>query len=226
VKELPEEPRTPRRRAQPSGMVGVRLESVARLSSRGVVGAQFAGHGQRLAVDVTATVGYQEHDSDAEQTSRGTIVNISSVAGRRGWANASAYCATRFGLTGLTQAIAAEGAPHGVRVVCLYPGAMATHCDTWNPADRGQPKRAAPEDALAPADVADYIAWLVQAPAHLVLTETVSEAGPERPRSRVWSATGWLARRAGSSGAVGVQAPPAATAGAVRHAMRPAIPMP
>ena len=60
----------------------------------------------------------------------GTIVNVSSVAGRRGWANASAYCAMKFGLTGLTQALAAEGAPHGVRVVSLYPGAMATHWGT------------------------------------------------------------------------------------------------
>jgi NAD(P)-dependent dehydrogenase (short-subunit alcohol dehydrogenase family) len=38
----------------------------------------------------------------------GTIVNVSSVADRRGWANASAYCATKFGLTGLTQALAAR----------------------------------------------------------------------------------------------------------------------
>src|SRR5205823_10678952 len=75
----------------------------------------------------------------------GTIVNISSVAGRRGWANASAYCATKFGLTGLTQALAAEGAPHSIRVVCLYPGAMATHWGTWNPADRSQPSQAAPK---------------------------------------------------------------------------------
>jgi NAD(P)-dependent dehydrogenase (short-subunit alcohol dehydrogenase family) len=103
----------------------------------------------------------------------GTIVNVSSVAGRRGWANASAYCATKFGLTGLTQALAAEGAPHGIRVVCLYPGAMATHWGTWNPADRDQPRRAAPEDALPPDDVAGYIAWLVCAPAHLIVTETV-----------------------------------------------------
>ncbi|MFG2059453.1 SDR family oxidoreductase [Micromonospora sp. NPDC048930] len=103
----------------------------------------------------------------------GTIVNVSSVAGRRGWANASAYCATKFGLTGLTQALAAEGAPHGVRVVCLYPGAMATHWGAWSPADRGEPRQMAPEDALPPKDVADYIAWLVSAPAHLTVTEAV-----------------------------------------------------
>jgi NAD(P)-dependent dehydrogenase (short-subunit alcohol dehydrogenase family) len=103
----------------------------------------------------------------------GTIVNVSSVAGRRGWANASAYCATKFGLTGLTQALAAEGAPHGVRVVCLYPGAMATHWGTWNPEDRDQPNPAGPVDALPAEDVADYIAWLVCAPAHLVVTEAV-----------------------------------------------------
>jgi len=104
----------------------------------------------------------------------GTIVNVSSVAGRRGWANASAYCASKFGLTGLTQALAAEGAPHSIRAVCLYPGAMATHWGTWDPADRDQPRRAAaPEDALPPEDVADYIAWLACAPAHLIVTEAV-----------------------------------------------------
>jgi NAD(P)-dependent dehydrogenase (short-subunit alcohol dehydrogenase family) len=103
----------------------------------------------------------------------GTIVNVSSVAGRRGWANASAYCATKFGLTGLTQALAAEGAPHGIRVVILYPGAMATHWGAWNPADRDQARQTAPEDALPPEDVADYIAWLVCAPAHLNVTEAV-----------------------------------------------------
>jgi NAD(P)-dependent dehydrogenase (short-subunit alcohol dehydrogenase family) len=71
----------------------------------------------------------------------GTIVNVSSVAGRRGWANASAYCTTKFGLAGLTQALAAEGATHGVRVVCLYPGAMATH---WGYLEPGGPAPAPP----------------------------------------------------------------------------------
>jgi NAD(P)-dependent dehydrogenase (short-subunit alcohol dehydrogenase family) len=103
----------------------------------------------------------------------GIIVNVSSVAGRRGWASASAYCATKFGLTGLTQTLAAEGAPHSIRVVCLYPGAMATRWGTWSAADRDQPRRTAPEDSLPPEDVAGYIAWLVCAPAHVIVTEAV-----------------------------------------------------
>jgi len=57
----------------------------------------------------------------------GTIVNVSSVAGKKGWANASAYCASKFGLTGLTQALADEGREHGIRAIVLYPGAMDTN---------------------------------------------------------------------------------------------------
>jgi NAD(P)-dependent dehydrogenase (short-subunit alcohol dehydrogenase family) len=45
----------------------------------------------------------------------GTIVNVSSVAGKKGWANAAAYCASKFGLTGFTEALADEGRVHGIR---------------------------------------------------------------------------------------------------------------
>src|SRR5215472_3107711 len=132
-------------------------------------------HWQRvLAVNLTAPfLLSQAVFAHMRAAGGGTIVNVSSIAGRRGWAGASAYCASKFGLTGLTQALAAEGAPHGIRVVCVYPGAMATHWGSWSPAERDQPRRAAPEDALPPQDVAGYIAWLVCAPAHLVVTEAV-----------------------------------------------------
>ncbi len=43
------------------------------------------------------------------QVKRGTIINVSSVAGKRGWANAGAYCAAKFGLTGFTQALKTSG---------------------------------------------------------------------------------------------------------------------
>lgn len=64
------------------------------------------------------------------QAGGGTIINISSVAGKKGWANASAYCASKFGLTGFTEALADEGKEHGIRAIVLYPGAMATN---WGP---------------------------------------------------------------------------------------------
>ena len=66
----------------------------------------------------------------------GTIVNISSVAGKKGWANASAYCSPKFGLTGLTEALADEGKAHGIRAVLLYPGAMATNWGAFSPEER------------------------------------------------------------------------------------------
>ncbi len=112
------------------------------------------------------------------EAGHGTIVNVSSVAGKRGWANASAYCASKFGLTGLTQAIAAEGKPHGIRACILYPGGMDTNWGTWSSAERqaesvdiGEPRL--PTKALPPADVAALIVWIATAPPALVLNEAI-----------------------------------------------------
>jgi NAD(P)-dependent dehydrogenase (short-subunit alcohol dehydrogenase family) len=103
----------------------------------------------------------------------GTIVNISSVAGRRGWANASAYCASKFALTGLTQVLNAEGRAYGIRACVIYPGAMATNWGSWVAANR-QSRERAPESAahaLPPERIASLIAWLASAPPELVLNE-------------------------------------------------------
>jgi meso-butanediol dehydrogenase/(S,S)-butanediol dehydrogenase/diacetyl reductase len=55
----------------------------------------------------------------------GRVVNIASDAGKKGFALLGAYCASKFGVVGLTQAIAAEVAPHGVRVNAVCPGTVA-----------------------------------------------------------------------------------------------------
>jgi NADP-dependent 3-hydroxy acid dehydrogenase YdfG len=106
---------------------------------------------------------------------QGTIVNVSSVAGRRGWANASAYCASKFALTGFTQALGAEVRPHGVRACVVYPGAMATHWGTWASQERAErePSHSAPQEALPPERVAAFIAWIATAPPELVLDEAI-----------------------------------------------------
>lgn len=44
------------------------------------------------------------------------IINISSLAGKRGSSNNSVYCASKFGVNGLTQSLAKELGPNGIRV--------------------------------------------------------------------------------------------------------------
>jgi 3-oxoacyl-[acyl-carrier protein] reductase/meso-butanediol dehydrogenase/(S,S)-butanediol dehydrogenase/diacetyl reductase len=51
----------------------------------------------------------------------GCIVNISSLAGKRGSANNTVYCAAKFGVNGVTQALAKELGPRGIRVNALCP---------------------------------------------------------------------------------------------------------
>jgi NAD(P)-dependent dehydrogenase (short-subunit alcohol dehydrogenase family) len=104
----------------------------------------------------------------------GTIVNVSSVAGLRGWANAAAYCATKFALTGFTQSLAAEGKPHGIRACVLYTGAMTTSWGVWDAAERttsGRGSDRPADESLPPEQVADLIAWIAAAPAGLVLPQ-------------------------------------------------------
>jgi SDR family mycofactocin-dependent oxidoreductase len=56
----------------------------------------------------------------------GVIINNSSVAGLRGFAKLSHYTASKWGLTGLTKALAIELAPHGVRVNSIHPTGVNT----------------------------------------------------------------------------------------------------
>lgn len=54
------------------------------------------------------------------------IVNISSLAGRFGFANFGGYCASKFGVIGLTQQLSLELAKDGIRVNCVCPGSVDT----------------------------------------------------------------------------------------------------
>ena len=51
----------------------------------------------------------------------GSIINLSSLAGKRGSSNNSVYCATKFGVNGITQSLAKELGSKGIRVNAVCP---------------------------------------------------------------------------------------------------------
>jgi 3-oxoacyl-[acyl-carrier protein] reductase len=61
-----------------------------------------------------------------KQQQGGAIINISSIAGKRGFPNTTAYCTSNFGIQGFTQALAMEVAPHQIRVNAVCPGIIDT----------------------------------------------------------------------------------------------------
>jgi len=82
---------------------------------------------------------------------RGTIINIVSIAAKRAIPGNAAYAAGKHAVLGLTQVLAEEMRPHGVRVGALSPGAVDT--PLWdrvpNPPERSRMLR--PEDVAEAA---------------------------------------------------------------------------
>jgi 3-oxoacyl-[acyl-carrier protein] reductase len=56
----------------------------------------------------------------------GAIINVSSSIGRGGYANFGAYAASKWGIEGFTQTLAAEVRSHNIRVNSVEPGYVAT----------------------------------------------------------------------------------------------------
>lgn len=57
---------------------------------------------------------------------KGAIINVASVAGLEGYAGAAAYCASKGGIVNLTNSLAAEWGPKGIRVNSICPGIIET----------------------------------------------------------------------------------------------------
>lgn len=79
-----------------------------------------------LGVNLTGTFLGCKAAAPALKSSGGVIVNISSVDGIRGRAGLHAYAASKAGLRGLSQSLAVELAPAGVRVNTVLPGLVPT----------------------------------------------------------------------------------------------------
>jgi NAD(P)-dependent dehydrogenase (short-subunit alcohol dehydrogenase family) len=106
----------------------------------------------------------------------GTILNLSSLSGLHGRAHDAAYCASKFGVAGLTGTVRAEAERYGVRVAAIFPDVVDT--PLWD--QNGPIPR--PGDALPPERIADLIVFMLEQPEDTVLTSPV--IAPLRARRR------------------------------------------
>lgn len=123
--------------------------------------------------------------------SGGVIVNLASMAGKQGRVPyLSDYVASKFGVVGLTQAMAFELAADSIRVNCVCPGYVATPMQDRELAWEGELRGIAPEDVREmwiadtpmgrleqPEDVARVVAFLAGPDAAFVTGEAVAVNG-------------------------------------------------
>lgn len=95
---------------------------------------------------------------------RGAIVNISSMWGQQGASCEAAYSASKAALIGLTQALAQEEGPSGIRVNCVAPGVIDTPMNAGlSPADLAALREETPlQRTGAPEEVARAVLFLAE----------------------------------------------------------------
>lgn len=87
-----------------------------------------------------------------------SIVNILSVAAKRGFSNWSAYCMSKFALEGFSQSIREELRDRKIRIINVYPAATAT--DIWDSIEGKWPR----QKMMSATQVADAVAFALARP--------------------------------------------------------------
>ena len=99
---------------------------------------RFSGWQKTMALNLDSTVRLiQASLPPLTSSGRGSIINVSSIAGLRGVPGMSHYSAAKAAVLSLTQTLAVEVAPQGVRVNALVPGWIETDLTDFLRADDG-----------------------------------------------------------------------------------------
>jgi len=118
-----------------------------------------------VAANLTTAFAVVRAGAKAMMSSGGSIVLVSSAAGRIGLTNHEAIAAVKAGVIGLTLSAAATYAPRGIRVNCVAPGLVRTPMTSRLTSNEMSLKASTAMHALGrigePGDVASAIDWLL-----------------------------------------------------------------
>ena len=92
---------------------------------------------------------------------------MSSVAGIDGWAGTGSYSASKFGIMGLTKALADEGRSHDIKVCAICPGGVADDLVDQSQEDIVASKK------ISPFDVAETAVFLATLSPHAIVRQVI-----------------------------------------------------
>jgi NADP-dependent 3-hydroxy acid dehydrogenase YdfG len=103
------------------------------------------------------------------------IVNIASIAGKLGNPQISGYNASKFGVSGFSEALFKELRYDGIKVTCLYPGSIATNF--FDNADQDTHS-----NMMQPEDMATVLINVLETPDNFLISDmTMRPLNPKRP---------------------------------------------
>ncbi|WP_394391303.1 SDR family oxidoreductase [Shewanella woodyi] len=123
--------------------------------------------------------------ADMKARKTGTIINVSSIAGRKTFPNHAAYCATKFAVHALTENIREEVAMDDVRLVTIAPGAVETELLSHTTSDEIKAGYADWKEemggVIAPETIAEAALFAFEQPQSVCVREIVLAATRQQP---------------------------------------------
>ncbi|MGQ4002937.1 SDR family oxidoreductase [Francisellaceae bacterium CB300] len=115
----------------------------------------------------------------------GTIINISSIAGRKTFPNHAAYCGTKFAVHAISENVREEVADKNIRVITIAPGAAETellsHTTSKEIKDGYNDWKKDMGEVLSPDDIANAIVYAYNQPQNVCIREIVIAATKQQP---------------------------------------------
>jgi len=119
------------------------------------------------------------------EANTGTIINISSIAGRKTFGNHAAYCGTKFAVHAISENIREEVAESNVRVITIAPGAVETELLSHTTSDEIKDGYESWKDsmggAISPDDIANTVTFAYNQPQNVCIREIVVAATKQQP---------------------------------------------
>jgi NADP-dependent 3-hydroxy acid dehydrogenase YdfG len=122
---------------------------------------------------------------DMKARKGGTILNVSSIAGKKSFPNHAAYCGTKFAVSAITENVREEVADDNVRVMALCPGAVETellgHTSSQDIIDGYEDWKTAMGGVLIADDIARSALFMYQQPQGVCIRDVVITATRQQP---------------------------------------------